>query len=191
MKTALLIVDVQNDFVDGSLAVRGGADVAERVDALLDRGGFDVVVATADWHDPDSVNGGHFPAPGQAPDFVTTWPVHCVAGTRGAEFAFTRVDAVDHVVRKGQDAPAYSGFQGFTDDGVTLSELLTELNVDELTIVGLATDYCVKATALDGVEIGYPVRLPYGLHMGVALSTIDTAVAEMRAAGVDVEDKVN
>lgn len=188
MKTALLIVDVQNDFCEGgSLSVAGGHAVASRVDELLAAGAYDVVVATGDWHDPNSLNGGHFPDPGQAPDFVNTWPVHCVADTDGAAFAFNRLDKVGHVVRKGQDAPAFSGFQGVTADGVTLSELLAELGVEALDVCGIATDYCVRATVLDAVEIGYPVRLLATMHAGVALESMTAALTEMAAAGVAID----
>ena len=126
MPTALLIVDVQNDFTEGgALGVVGGASVARRVtEYLASDAEYDLVVASRDWHDADNDNGGHFATAGP-PDFVTTWPVHCVAGTTGAEYHPDLVaDAVDVHVRKGQGVPAYSMFEGTTDDGAQLSDVL-------------------------------------------------------------------
>src|SRR5690348_6864052 len=145
MSRALIVVDVQNDFCEGgSLPVTGGAAVAAAVTDLLTepgRGGFEHVVATRDWHtDP----GAHFAA---EPDFVKTWPVHCVAGTPGAEFhpAFDH-HRVDEVFSKGAFAAAYSGFQGAAADETPLGDWLTAHGVEEVDVVGLATDHCVKAT---------------------------------------------
>src|SRR5437879_1853591 len=138
---AMLVVDVQNDFCEGgSLAVTGGTAVAEAVTEWLRAHGddYDVVVATADWHEDP---GSHF---ADDPDFKDSWPRHCVAGTEGAAFR-TELDTnlIDDIVRKGRRAAAYSGFEGVTDDGRTLTELLKAHSVSSVDVVGLATDYCV------------------------------------------------
>lgn len=178
---ALVVVDVQNDFCEGgSLAVAGGSAVAEGVARLVrdGRDAYAAVVATQDWHvDPD----GHF---SPTPDFDASWPVHCVVGTRGADLhpalAGTRFDAV---FRKGERAAAYSGFEGRAD-GVGLAEWLRQRGVTEVDVTGVATDYCVRATALDAAREGLAVRLLTGLVAGVAPESSRAALAEMRAAGV-------
>jgi nicotinamidase/pyrazinamidase len=181
---AVIVVDVQNDFCEGgSLAVAGGEEVARRVTAWLRAraGIYAVVIATRDWHvDP----GAHWSS---APDFIDTWPVHCVAGSTGAEF-HPALDqgALDVVVSKGARAAAYSGFEGETDDGRPLRELLLERAVESVDVVGIASDHCVRATALDGVRLGLEVRVLIPLCAGVAPETTAAAVAEMRAAGVEV-----
>lgn len=185
MTRALIVVDVQNDFCEGgSLPVSGGAAVAAGVTELLsgpDRGGFDQVVATRDWHtDP----GAHFAAD---PDYVTSWPVHCVAGTKGAEFHpdFDR-SGVDEVFSKGAFAAAYSGFEAVDGADTPLGDWLRERGVDEVDVVGIATDHCVRATALDAVNQGFHTRLLTDLAAGVAETSTAAAVAEMRAAGVEL-----
>ncbi len=189
MRRALVIVDIQNDFCEGgSLAVQGGAAVAERVSEYLRDHGDDyaAVVATRDWHiDP----AGHFAA---EPDYVDTWPHHCVAGTPGAEF-HPNLDAavdfgatLDAVVSKGNYTPAYSGFEGSTDAGQTLADLLRQRGVTDVDVVGLATDHCDRATALDARREGFNVRLLLPMCAGVAPDTTDAALDQMRAAGVEV-----
>jgi nicotinamidase/pyrazinamidase len=190
MSRALIVVDVQNDFCEGgSLAVDGGAVVAERISAYLRDHSDDyaTVVATRDWHiDP----GDHF-ADGE-PDFATTWPVHCAADTRGAEFhagVDSHVDfasAVDVVVSKGQYSAAYSGFEGTDPDGDTLDAYLKARDVDSVDVVGLATDHCDRATALDAAGLGYRVRLLTDMCAGVAPDTTARALEEMRAAGIEI-----
>jgi nicotinamidase/pyrazinamidase len=187
---ALIVVDVQNDFVEGgSLAVTGGRDVAARISDHLARHATDyaAVVASRDWHDADSSNGGHFHAPGSDPDFVTTWPVHCVSTGSGSDYA-PELDQsrLTHHLRKGMGVPAYSAFEGVTDDGRQLADLLRELDVHDVDVVGLATDYCVRATALDARDNGFGVRLLDGLHAGVAPESSDRALAELAEAGVEV-----
>ncbi|GAA2059634.1 nicotinamidase [Catenulispora yoronensis] len=186
MTRALIVVDIQNDFCEGgSLPVSGGAAVAAGVTRLLsrpDRGGFDQVVATRDWHtDPGPP---HFAAD---PDYVTSWPVHCVAGTQGAEFHpdFDRA-RVDEVFSKGAFAAAYSGFEGVDGADTPLGDWLRERGVDEVDVVGIATDHCVRATALDAVKQGFRARLLTDLAAGVAEETTAAAIAEMREAGVEV-----
>src|SRR5438270_9675832 len=154
---ALLVVDVQNDFCEGgSLAVTGGTAVAAGVTRWLQSHGddYDLVVATADWHEDP---GAHF---ADQPDFHDTWPPHCVAGTPGAAFR-PELDTslVDDVVRKGQHAAAYSGFEGVSERGQSLTELLNGHDISQLDIGGIATDHCVRATALDGARFGFAVRV--------------------------------
>jgi nicotinamidase/pyrazinamidase len=179
MVTALIVVDVQNDFCEGgSLAVAGGAAVAAAISERLGAGGFELAVATVDHHiDPV----GHFAS---APDFVDTWPEHCVAGTPGAAFhPSLDTSRFAAVFRKGRFEPAYSGFEG-SSDGVGLDEWLRGRAVDSLEIVGLATDHCVLATALDAVRLGYRATVGVDLVAGVATATTDAALARMQAAGV-------
>ncbi len=175
----MLVVDVQNDFCEGgSLAVAGGADVARAVSARLEQGGFDHAVATRDHHiDP----GAHFSA---APDFRSTWPRHCVVGT-GGEQLHRDLDTrhVEAVFDKGEYAAAYSGFEAAAD-GVALAEWLHAHAVDTVEIVGIATDHCVRATALDAARAGFATTVRLDLTAGVSAETVAAALAEMRAAGV-------
>lgn len=186
----LLVVDVQNDFVEGgSLGVTGGSAVAERISAHLaaHAGEYAVVAASRDWHDAEGTNAGHFHAPGEDPDYVTTWPVHCVAGEEGSAYApGLETGAITHHVRKGMGEPAYSAFEGVTDDGRRLADVLRDAGVTEVDLAGIATDYCVRATALDARREGFAVRLLDGLHAGVAPATSEAAVREMAEAGVEV-----
>ena len=179
---ALIIVDVQNDFCEGgSLAVTGGARVARAISELLKNHDYAHVVATKDYHiDP----GEHF---SDHPDFKVSWPRHCVAGTDGADF-YPEFDpgAVEAVFHKGQYAAAYSGFEGTTDDGTSLADWLTARGVDEVDVVGIATDYCVRATAADAAEAGFKTRVLLDLTAGVAPESTEAAVADLRAAGVQV-----
>jgi nicotinamidase/pyrazinamidase len=182
MATALIVVDVQNDFCEGgSLAVAGGAEVATGIAALLASDhGYDHVVATRDHHiDP----GTHF---AQAPDYLDTWPRHCVAGTPGAELhAPLRAEAFDAVFDKGEYAAAYSGFEGACD-GEGLDVWLADHEVTSVDVVGIATDYCVKATALDAAAAGLRVRVLLTLTAAVAPETLTTTLAEFAAAQVAV-----
>lgn len=187
---ALIVVDVQRDFCEGgSLAVAGGNDVATAIANLLAVGahGYAHVVATQDWHvDP----GRHF---ADAPDFVSTWPRHCVVGTDGSHLhpAMAQADASDHIeamFRKGAYAAAYSGFEGVTgteeDAPQPLAAWLREREVGAVDVVGIATDHCVRATALDAVREGLATRVLLDLTAGVARDTTDAALIELREAGV-------
>jgi nicotinamidase/pyrazinamidase len=180
MTRALVVVDVQNDFCEGgSLPVTGGAAVAAAVSALIANADYDHVVATRDAHrDP----GGHFSAD---PDFAESWPPHCVIGTAGAEF-HPALDAqqVEAVFDKGATAAAYSGFEGADADGTPLATWLRDHDVDAVDIVGLATDHCVRATALDAAREGFHTRVLLDLTAGVAPETVEAALAEMAAADV-------
>jgi nicotinamidase/pyrazinamidase len=179
---ALIIIDVQNDFCEGgSLAVSGGASVAGRISDLLATGAYDRVVATQDYHiDP----GSHFSS---HPDYTATWPPHCVAGSGGAEFhPNLDTSGIEAVFRKGAYEAAYSGFEGATGDGVTLADWLRDRGIDSVDIAGIATDYCVRATALDAASDGFATRVLLELTAGVAEDSSERAVADMRAAGVNV-----
>ncbi len=173
MSRALVIVDFQNDFCPGgALAVPDGDGVVEPLNELMRSGEFDLVVATRDWHPPDH---GSFAARGGP------WPPHCVQGTPGAELhAGLDRARVDVVVDKGQD-PATEGYSGF--DGTTLAELLRERGIDSLTVVGLATDYCVRNTALDALERGFDVTVPADAVRGVDEEGSRRALEEIRARG--------
>ncbi|VXB25894.1 isochorismatase family protein [Arthrobacter sp. 8AJ] len=209
MSRALIIVDVQNDFCEGgSLAVPGGAAVAGAISEYLDahHSEFDHVVATQDWHiDP----GSHF---SDTPDYKESWPRHCVAGTRGAELhPDLDMEYVDAYFRKGQFAAAYSGFEGLLapedavptgerqpgglpgaqaqleadEDAIGLDDWLQSHDVEDVVVVGIATDYCVKATALDAIQAGYGVTVVRSLTAGIA-EDLEDAVAEMELGGADI-----
>jgi len=216
MSRALIIVDVQNDFCEGgSLPVSGGAELAGTISEYVDahHGQFDHIVATQDWHiEP----GPHFSA---EPDFLESWPRHCVAGTRGAELhPDLDPEYIQAYFRKGQFTAAYSGFEGVLapddavptgdrtpgamplsgtgepgdagaaaadEDPIGLDDWLQSHDVEEVVVVGIATDHCVKATALDGVQAGYSVTVLRELTVGIA-EDLDDAVAEMELGGVDV-----
>jgi nicotinamidase/pyrazinamidase len=182
---ALLIVDVQNDFCEGgSLAVAGGAAVAAAISdyqAGPDGQRYDHVLATQDYHvDPD----GHFSA---QPDYLDSWPPHCVAGTAGAAFhPDLDTSRIEEIFRKGEYAAAYSGFEGSSAAGESLLSWLARHQVTDVDIAGIATDYCVRATALDAVAAGLGTRVLLGLTAGVAESTTAAAVESMRTAGVEL-----
>jgi nicotinamidase/pyrazinamidase len=191
MGNALFIIDVQNDFTEGgSLGVDGGAAVAAGISALLAEhpGRYDQVFASRDWHDRDNDNGGHF-AGADAPDFVDTWPSHCVAGTPGAEYhPDLDTSAVTVHVRKGQGRPAYSIFEGTTDDGATVAATLDALGIDAIDVAGIATDYCVRASALDAIAAGRSVRVLTDLVAGVAADSSAAALVELEAAGAELTE---
>jgi nicotinamidase/pyrazinamidase len=184
MSRALIIVDVQNDFCEGgSLPVTGGAAVAKGISLVLDKAGarWDHVVATKDYHvDP----GAHF---SDHPDFVDTWPAHCVAGSTGSDFhpelATGRIEAIFH---KGAHQAAYSGFEGATAEGETLAGWLRGRGVTEVEVVGIATDHCVRATALDAAKEGFATTVLLELTAGVARATTDAAVEQFRAAAIEM-----
>jgi nicotinamidase/pyrazinamidase len=179
---ALIVVDVQKDFCEGgSLAVEGGADVARAITELLIEHDYAHVVATKDYHiDP----GDHF---SDTPDYVDSWPPHCVVGTPGADFhpAFNPV-VVEDVFCKGHYSAAYSGFEGIDEDGTTLADWLRARGVDAVDVCGIATDYCVKATAADAVAAGFDTRVLLNLTAGVAPTSTAAAIDSLRASGVAV-----
>jgi nicotinamidase/pyrazinamidase len=182
---ALIVVDVQNDFCEGgSLAVPGGSFVARSISGRLATGAeqYAHIVATQDHHvDPGAHFSGH-------PDFVDSWPPHCVAGTPGAEFhPDLDVSRVEAVFRKGEHRAAYSGFEGTDENGTPLADWLRERGVTDLDIVGLATDHCVRATANDAARGGFGTRVLLGLTAGVAPDTTARALTEMRDADVELD----
>ncbi|MCE7082549.1 isochorismatase family protein [Streptomyces sp. ST2-7A] len=188
MHRALIVVDVQNDFCEGgSLAVNGGAAVAAAVTDLIGAAGpgYRHVVATRDHHISP---GDHF---SPTPDFTDSWPPHCVAGTEGVGFhpnfapAVTS-GAVDTCFDKGAYSAAYSGFEGAEENGTGLAEWLRAREVTEVDVVGIATDHCVRATALDAVREGFRTRVLLDLTAGVAPNTVERALEEMREAGVEL-----
>jgi nicotinamidase/pyrazinamidase len=184
MVNALIIVDVQNDFcAGGSLPVAGGAGVASAISdyVLGGGGGYAHIVATRDYHiDP----GGHFST---HPDFVDSWPPHCVVGTPGADFhPDFDTSSVEEVFSKGERAAAYSGFEAVTGEDVSLEEWLREHDVEAVDVVGIATDHCVRATALDAAAAGFATRVLLDLTAGVARDTTGMALDQLRAGGVEL-----
>ncbi|GAA4392147.1 bifunctional pyrazinamidase/nicotinamidase [Actinomadura verrucosospora] len=181
-KKALIIVDVQNDFCEGgSLAVGGGAAVATAISEYVaaHRSEYAHIVATRDFHlDP----GGHFSA---EPDFADTWPPHCVIGTPGADFHPNLALApIEAVFSKGRETAAYSGFEGFSDDETPLADWLAARGVDAVDVVGIATDHCVRATAVDAVRAGLRTTVLLDLTAGVSKTTVDKALDELGQEGI-------
>lgn len=179
---ALVIVDVQLDFCEGgSLAVAGGASVAGRINSRSASGDYAEVVATRDYHvDP----GDHF---SEHPDFVRSWPPHCRVGTAGAAFhPALDVAPVRAVFSKGEYTAAYSGFEGAEPGGLALADWLRMRGITEVDVVGIATDHCVRATALDAARAGFATTVLTDLTAGVAPDTTAAALDELRAAGITV-----
>ncbi|MGF1428838.1 isochorismatase family protein [Kitasatospora sp. LaBMicrA B282] len=188
MQRALIVIDVQNDFCEGgSLPVAGGAEVAAAITELIatSRADYGHVLATRDRHvDP----GAHFSAD---PDYVDSWPPHCVAGTEGVGFhpnfaPSVTSGAIEAVFDKGAHAAAYSGFEGFDENGDTLADWLRAREVTAVDLVGIATDHCVRATALDAVREGFATRVLLDLTAGVAPATTAAALDQLREAGVEL-----
>lgn len=180
MSTALIVVDVQNDFCEGgSLAVAGGAAVAAQIADLLASGAYATVVATRDHHiDP----GSHF---SDTPDFVDSWPRHCVVGTPGELLHAPLEPAMfAETFFKGEYAAAYSGFEGASASGVDLADWLRAAGIDTVDVCGIATDHCVRATALDAAREGFAVRVLEGLTAAVSPDTLPRVRREWAAAGV-------
>jgi len=199
MNTALLVIDVQNDFCEGgSLAVDGGAQVARSISNMVadaaNTGRWQSTVLTRDWHiDP----GTHWAVGDDAPNFVDTWPVHCEAGTEGASFHNNLTVVPDAIFSKGLHGACYSGFEGKADSGNAAESLgagnaqgeplldwLKERDITQVEIVGLATDHCVQATALDAVAAGFITTVLLEHCAGVAPDTTATALVTMADAGV-------
>ncbi|MER5756734.1 isochorismatase family protein [Streptomyces sp. NPDC002088] len=186
MRRALIVVDVQKDFCEGgSIPVKGGADRARAIAEMVQRsdGEYAHIVATRDHHiDP----GDHF---SDHPDYQNSFPVHCVAGSEGGAFhphfaPIAASSAVDEVFYKGAHSASKSGFEGSAQDGTSLADWLHGRSVSDVDVVGIATDHCVKATALDGAKAGFSVRVLLDYTAGVAAHTTDQAIEELRQAGV-------
>ncbi len=180
MSRALIIVDVQNDFCEGgSLPAPGGAGVAAAISQVLaEPNRWDHVVATQDHHiDP----GDHF---SDSPNYVDSWPPHCVVGTPGQDFhPNLDTDRIEAIFTKGDHTAAYSGFEGHAG-GVSLAAWLRMRGVDAVDIVGIATDYCVRATAVDAAHEGFETTVLLAMTAGIAPATVDDALSSMRAEGV-------
>lgn len=192
VKKALVVVDVQNDFCEGgSLAVDGGGEVARRITEYVAEHGdeYQALAYTVDWHIKPE---GHFASQlGEEPNFNTTWPDHCVVGTGGVEL-HPNLELPDSFLefRKGEYTPSYTGFDGHAtvegEEELTLGEFLDDLSIERVDVVGLALDYCVKATALDARRVGFDVNVLADLTAPVAAETGNAAVEEMEDAGIMV-----
>ena len=183
----LLIVDVQNDFTEGgALGCDGGQAVAAGITEFLAANAdhYRVIIASRDWHDADNDNGGHFAPAGVAPDFVTTWPVHCVADTEGARYhPDMETHHITHHVKKGMGVPSYSMFEGVSDDGQTVAEILDAHDITAVDVVGIATDYCVLASSRDALGLGREVRILTDLVAAVNPVSGQQALDDLVAAG--------
>jgi nicotinamidase/pyrazinamidase len=188
MAKALLVIDVQNDFCEGgALAVAGGAAVAGKISKFLEESSYDLVVASRDWHDADSTNSGHFAEAGTEPNYTTTWPVHCVADTPGASYhPNLETKKIDVDIYKGQGQNGYSIFEGVTEAGESFTQLLKDKNILEVDIVGIATDHCVLASAMDSKEHGLKVRVISSLTAGVSATSTEAAIDQMVDNGIEV-----
>jgi nicotinamidase/pyrazinamidase len=187
MSRALIIVDVQNDFCEGgAVAVAGGAALAERISEYLRGSDYAAITATRDYHiDP----GAHF---SDNPDYIDTWPPHCRIDTLGADFHPNLDTApIDEVFFKGAYAAAYSGFEGAAEDGTALADWLRAKGIDTVDVCGIATDHCVRATALDARTAGFDTRVLVGLSAGVSPASIDRALDELRDAGVEIAGNID
>jgi nicotinamidase/pyrazinamidase len=181
-RRAIIVVDPQPDFFEGgALPIPGATRTAERIaDYLLTRGDdYSMKIVTQDWHlDP----GDHW---SNDPNFVTSWPVHCTAGTSGAQIHSSLANqSWDVVIRKGLHEGAYSGFDGVSEQGSTLADELTNAGVRSVVVVGFATDHCVRATALDARNLDFDVTVMLDLCAGVAPETTQAAISEMTDAGI-------
>ncbi len=185
----LIIVDVQNDFCEGgALGVDGGAEVAQRIASYVrEHGGeYDRILASQDWHRGDTDNGGHFAVPPAEPDYVDTWPVHCVAGTDGAALhpAVEEIAERVEVVHKGHGIPSYSALEGtVVATGESVQDLVDGATVD---VVGLAYDFCVRATALGSRDQGATVRVLREMTAAVHPDRIGALEEELAVAGVEI-----
>ena len=188
MGKALLVVDVQNDFCEGgSLAVAGGAAVASKISDYLKSSTYDLVVGSRDWHDSDNNNSGHFADSGSDPDYKNSWPRHCVAGSHGAHYHPNLVsELIQSHILKGQGGHGYSAFEGVTEGSESLEEVLKANGINELDVVGIATDHCVLASALDANKLGLKVRVISSLTAGVSPESTEKAIDLLVDSGVEV-----
>ena len=186
-RTALIAVDVQRDFCEGgSLAVSGGEAAAAGISDLIEAAGsaYVLVVATRDWHyDP----GTHFAQAGTDPNFIDTWPVHCVAESPGADWhPDFRLPPDAVVISKGEHEAAYSGFEGQAGDGRSLAQVLRDSEVDQVDVAGIATSYCVRATAIDAVKAGFSTRVLAPLTADVDPAATHETLEALRRSGVTI-----
>lgn len=188
MPKALLVIDVQNDFCEGgALAVSGGAAVAKKISDYLATADYEVVIASRDWHDSEGTNSGHFAAEGTEPNYVTTWPVHCVANTPGANY-HPNLDTgkIDVDIYKGQGQNGYSIFEGVTENGEKFEELMRSKAITQVDVVGIATDHCVFASAMDAKKAGLDVRVISSLTAGVSQDSTEAAIDRLIDNGIEV-----
>jgi nicotinamidase/pyrazinamidase len=188
MPRALLVIDVQNDFCEGgALAVVGGAAVASKISSYLETANYDLVVASRDWHDAEGTNSGHFAEAGTEPNYSTTWPIHCVADTDGAKYHPNLSTAkIDVDIYKGQGQNGYSIFEGVTKDGQSFGDLLASHGIEQVDVVGIATDHCVLASATDAKKHGLQVRVISSLTAGVSSESTEAAIDQMIDDGIEV-----
>ena len=181
MSAALIVVDVQKDFCEGgALAVKGGNAVARLISDHIQENhrNYGLIVATKVWHNrlPDT-NDGHF----------LEWPEHCEERTDGALLHPLLIDRYfDRIVFKGQGCHGYSGFDGADVDGVSLLGLLRKSRIDDVYVCGIATDYCVRATAFDAQKLGYQTTVLRSLCVGTDLDRAEVALQVLQEAGVTV-----
>lgn len=182
---ALIVVDVQNDFVEGgALGCDGGLAVADNIAELIRDSSYDLVVFSLDWHNPETNNDGHFSL---TPDYVNTWPRHCEAGTPGAETVEALADVPDVTfVRKGFDEEAYSAFEGADHTGRSLAKVLADADIDSVDVVGIAFDYCVRETALDAADIGLNAAVLYAYCASVHPDIDPLTTRALQSGGVTV-----
>jgi len=186
MKTSLIVVDVQNDFCEGgALAVNGGLVAAQRIASHMQwtHGDYDLIIASRDWHRDFGDNGGHF---SDEPDYKNTWPTHCVERTKGAQYCpLIPTELIDVHVRKGHGAPAYSAFEGAVGNtSLTLVQVLREASIDYVDVCGIATEFCVKATAIDAAQAGFSTCVIKDFCAGVSAEGVTDAFREMKEQGV-------
>jgi len=188
MTRALLVIDVQNDFCEGgALAVAGGAQVASKISQYLETAKYDLVIASRDWHNAGDSNSGHFAEAGSEPNYKTTWPVHCVADTEGANYhPNLSTSNIDVDIYKGQGQNGYSIFEGVTKSGQSFSDVLASHSIQEVDLVGIATDHCVLASATDAKKHGLKVRVISSLTAGVYAETTESAIDRMVDDGIEV-----
>ena len=189
MVRALIVVDVQQDFCEGgSLAVNGGGATAARITGHIEAhpGAYALVVASRDWHvEP----GGHFAAEGEDPDFDQSWPEHCVAGSEGADWhPHLRLPPDTEVISKGHHSASFSAFEGMTEGGETLADILRDHHVEAIDVVGIATSFCVKETAMDAHRAGFDTRVLAGLTADVDPDVTPSTLSELIAVGIEVTD---
>lgn len=192
MSKALLVVDVQNDFCEGgSLAVAGGAAIAKKISDYIKTADYELVIASRDWHDSDNNNTGHFADLGVEPDFKSSWPVHCVANSDGASYhPNLDKELIQEHVFKGQGSHGYSAFEGVTEEGSSLAEVIKRNGISQLDVVGIATDHCVLASALDAKKLGLQVRVISSLTAGVDPASTERAIDSLIDSGVSVVPSV-
>lgn len=185
MSKAFIVVDVQNDFCEaGSLPVKGGSQVAQDIAEFLrfHNSDYRSVIASKDFHNRGEDNGKHF---ADTPDYLNTWPAHCLENSYGSEFCAPLHEGYfDHIFYKGQGVPAYSAFDGKTERGWLLAETLQDYDIDEVEISGLAFDYCVRATALGAAARGFKTSIVTNLTAAVNPDNMDTISTELHLAGV-------